>query len=217
MISRVGFAPRNPRLAIEAAQAHWRTRHAEATIGLPGVRRYWQNHAVLRDGNPLLPWPGFDACSEFDFDDIPAMDRAFTSAHYAEVVKPDEDHLLDKAKGGSLTADRRLLDGAIDGRGVRLIEFLRLAALRRPADLAEVVTRLPAAGGSLAREYYRALDGREAAQRVSLFDAVEIHWFEDADRAHAYALSTEHRDRHHEMADLVRGTERLIATVHAII
>ncbi|MGH2882625.1 MAG: EthD domain-containing protein, partial [Solirubrobacteraceae bacterium] len=67
------MAPRAEGLTFEAAQEHWRTAHGDVASGIPGLRGYVQNHAVLRDGLPLLPYPGFDACSELEFADFDAM------------------------------------------------------------------------------------------------------------------------------------------------
>ena len=69
---RVGMAPRAAGLTPAECQTHWRTAHADAARSLPGLRGYVQNHAVLRDGEPLLPYPGFDVCAETEFDDLAA-------------------------------------------------------------------------------------------------------------------------------------------------
>lgn len=216
MITRIGFAPGHPALSIDALHAHWTTAHARVTLQLPHVRRYWQNQPVLKDGATLLPWPGFDVCSEFDFDDMVAMDRAFSSEAYFEHVKPDEVHLLDKAKGGMLIAERIKLEGSLDAGEYRLLTFFRAAPMRQPAMLAAGIAALPRAGSAHGREVYAALEGRAAGQRVSLFDAVDINWFESAEAALAFAVSVEQRDRRCALADLIRGTENLIARVRRV-
>ena len=68
MIVRVGMAPRMHDLTPAQCARHWRTEHADAARQLPGLRGYVQDHAVLRDGRPLLPYPGFDVCAETAFD-----------------------------------------------------------------------------------------------------------------------------------------------------
>lgn len=217
MITRIGFAPGHPALSVETLQAHWTSRHAEVTLRLPHVRRYWQNQPVLSDGAPLLPWPGFDVCSEFDFADSVDMDRSFASAAYFEHVKPDEDYLLDKSKGGMLLAERVFDEGSPVSDGIRLLTFFRVAALRQPSALAAALISLPRAESAFAREVYVALEGRAAGQRVGMFDAVDINWFEDPESAHAFALSKEQRDRRYAVADLARGTENLIARVRMVL
>jgi hypothetical protein len=164
----------------------------------------------------LLPWPGFDVCSEFDFDDPFEMDRAFCSAAYLEHVKPDEDYLLDKPKGGMVLADRILFEGS-PADGIRLLTFFRLAPLREPSLLASQLQSLPKAARAHSRELYVALGGRAAGQRISMFAAVEIHWFDSSETALAHVLSEEQRERRYAIADLVRGTENLIARVRKVL
>ena len=88
MITRIGMAPRRPGLGIEAFQRHWHNIHGPLVCKLGGLRRYWQNHALLREGESLLSWPGFDACSEMDFDDAYVLHVAFSPEHHAGVLRP---------------------------------------------------------------------------------------------------------------------------------
>ncbi len=217
MLTRIGFAPRRAGLSIEAMQAHWRTRHAEVAGALPGLKRYWQAHAVLENGYPLLPWAGFDCCSELDYESIAEMDRSFCSDHYFSDVRPDEAQLIDKARGGAMTTRRHILDGAVDPGKIRLMIFMRAAPQRRADQLADAVGALSKATGSCAREMFVALEGSAAAQRVSLYDLVESHWFESADRALAFARSGEQAARRGAIAQLVRGTDYLIAATHIVL
>ena len=57
-----------------------------------------QHHAVLDDGRPLLAYPGFDACSEFDFDSPDAMDEGFARAAATGALRADEDRFVDKQR-----------------------------------------------------------------------------------------------------------------------
>src|SRR4051794_9456279 len=95
MISRFGFAPRKPDLSIADFQNHWRTSHAAAIRGMAGLKRYWQNHAVLRDGEPLLPWPGFDACAQIEAETLVELDKAFITPYYHGPVREDEKRFID--------------------------------------------------------------------------------------------------------------------------
>ena len=70
MIIRFGMAPRLPGSSFEAFQKHWMTSHADAAGAIPGLLAYTQNHSVLVEGKPLLPYPGFDACSELLFESV---------------------------------------------------------------------------------------------------------------------------------------------------
>src|SRR5579884_1157512 len=108
-ITRVGMAPRADGLTVEAAQEHWRTAHGDVASGIPGLRSYVQNHAILRDGLPLLPYPGFDACSELQFDSFDAMRAGFASKHYQSAVRADESNLIDKTRFMMALTRRRVI------------------------------------------------------------------------------------------------------------
>ena len=217
MLTRIGMAPRKAGLDVHKFQAHWGGRHGELASQMPGVSRYWQNHEVLENGEPLLPWAGFDACSDFDFESIPAMDAAFASDQYQIAVRADEANIVDKTKGGLLLTERNV-EGSIDlQKNVRLLTFFRLAPQRASAELAAALKASPKPSQATARETFIALHGAEAAQRLSIFDAVEGLWFEAPEEALRFIRSDEARDRRSRMADLVRGTERLLARVRVIV
>ncbi|MBM3346449.1 MAG: EthD family reductase [Betaproteobacteria bacterium] len=217
MIQRIGVAPRRRGLDIAEFQKHWGAEHGDVVTKLVGVRRYWQNHALLKDGEPLLPWPGFDACSEIEFDNMLAMDAAFTSPTYQDGVRKDEEFLVDKRIGGLMLAERVHLSGRIDMGGVRLLTFMRCAPQRTVAALHGALRAMPAATTAMARELFLALDDKAAAQRVSIFDAIDVQWFAGPQQAERYLVSAEAREHRHQFADLVRGTERLIARIRAIV
>ncbi len=98
MITRFGMAPRRADMSIDQFQRHWRTSHADAAGQIPGLRRYTQNHSLLEYGRYLLGYPGFDACSELDFDSVEAMDQGFASETYQTLVRDDEDDFIDKSR-----------------------------------------------------------------------------------------------------------------------
>lgn len=216
MITRIGFAPVLPHLSIPEAQAHWAGPHASVSLTMPGVMRYWQNHAVLNSGMPLLPWAGFDCCSEFDFANAAEMDAAFASDAYFTNVRPDEQQLLDKSKGGMLIAERYIVGGNVADAAYRLMRFHRQTPLRPLAQVKDALLALPQSDVTVAREIYIALDGGQTGQRAPMFDAVEIDWFACADDALRYALSAEQRERRSTYAHLVRGTDHLIARVNRV-
>lgn len=217
MIQRIGVAPRRQGLDIAEFQKHWGSEHGDVVTKLVGVRRYWQNHALLRDGEPMLPWPGFDACSEIEFDSMLAMDAAFSSPAYQEGVKKDEEFLVDKHIGGLMLAERVHVAGRIDMKGVRLLTFMRCAPQRTVAALHAALRAQPKASTAMARELFLALDDKAAAQRVSIFDAIDVQWFDTPDKAERHMVSAEAREQRHQFADLVRGTERLIARIRVIV
>jgi hypothetical protein len=217
MLSRFGCAPRKPDLTITQFQEHWRTSHAKVVSGLVGLKRYWQNHAVLRDGETILPWPGFDACAQIDAETMVDMDRAFLSEHYQVTVREDERRFINHTGFGMTLCERVLADGRLDGSGVRLLTFMRLAPLRTPAALAEALRADKRSGVAKGREVFLALTGAAAGQRTSLFDAVESLWFDSEAEAERQVRSTEEREHRTRLADTVRGCERLIARVVVVI
>ena len=216
MVVRFGTAPRRIGLGIDEFQAHWRGKHGELAVALPGVTKYWQNHAILRDGENILSWPGFDACSQIEFDSLQTMDAAFATQHALTALRADEEFLVDKPRGGMFLGEPVKLEGRIDVNCIRLLTFLRCGPQRTVASLGKALDGLPQASPAIGREIYVALDGRAASQRNSMFDAVEILWFETPEGAERYAASAEARERRHEIGDLARGTERLIAKIHVI-
>jgi uncharacterized protein (TIGR02118 family) len=98
MLTRVGAAARLPDLSIERFQHHWREQHGPTAGAIPNLLRYVQHHAVLVDGRTLLPYPGFDACSELDFESPKAMDDGFARAAEAGELHADEDRFVDTAR-----------------------------------------------------------------------------------------------------------------------
>lgn len=214
-VTRFGILPRRPGLSLEEFQLHWRTIHAEAAIGMPGVLRYWQNHRLPPPDGPELPWPGFDACSEIDAESVwDHLGMRFSPA-YRGPVSADEPKLLDLARGAAVWTRRTLSEGRV-GEGVRLLTFMREHPAGEPDALAAELARgrAPEASG---REAFVALRGREAAQIVSAFDAVEALWFEDADAAGAYLRSAAAERDRTALAGIALGTERVLANVNPVV
>jgi uncharacterized protein (TIGR02118 family) len=207
VITRFGLAPRLPGLTVARFQTHWRERHGPIIGALPGLRRYWQNHAVASG----LPWPGFDACSEMDADDLAAFDAVFAQDRYLTEGQADERRFVDRARGGAVLT-RRLGDPVDPTAGrVRLLTFLRAAPGCAPDDLAHVLARGRGEGAVAAEAFVRVPEPHGA-----LFDAVEAWWFPDAAAALAYlASAAAERDRW-ALAGLVAGTEHVLAAVHVV-
>jgi uncharacterized protein (TIGR02118 family) len=164
---RVGMAPRAAGLTPAECQAHWRSAHADAARRLPGLRRYVQNHAVLRDGRPLLPYAGFDVCAETEFEDLAAMDAAFAGEQYRGAVVADELRLIDKARFTHALCERRVL--------------------RSGAGPVKLMTFLPEAAREDAHELLVVRHDLHAGRPPAPFGAIEIRWFADPDAAVAHA------------------------------
>lgn len=213
MITRIGVAPRRTGMTTQAFQAHWAGSHAEAVAPLPGLARYWQNHAILQGEEPLLPWCGFDACSELDFADAEIMEAAFAGPAYFERVKPDEDLFVDKSAGGLMLTRRTVVSGDVTPEtGVRLWRFMRLAPGRASADLESALAGAAAVAGAVAQERFIALPEAETG-RAPIFDAAETFWFATEGEALAALQSSAMRLRLATLARYVRGTEHLLARV----
>lgn len=205
MITRFGLAPRLPGLTLAEFQQHWRVRHAPIIGALPGLARYWQNHAVA--SGP--PWPGFDACSEMDAADVAAFDTVFAEPRYLAEGQADERRFVDRTRGGAFLAYRIGAAAPAPGGGVRLLTFFSAAS---DLDALAMVLATPGRGaGAAAVEAFVRL--RDVA---GTFDGVEALWFTDAATAREHLTSAvAERDRC-ALAGLVRGTERVLATVHIV-
>lgn len=202
-------------------QAYWKDRHAPVVCGMPGLRLYHQNHAVLHHDEPLLPWPGFDACAQFGADSPVGFDQAFSSPHYLADVSADARRFVDTARGGFVLCapqtPRQGSDGSVDaplgGDRVRLLSFLRCAPTVSSDTLFARLQALDLPADVLGRAVFQTA---AAGQRFNIFDAIEILCFPDPDAAVRHVLGGAMRARMEPLAGAMRGTERLIARVAAI-
>jgi hypothetical protein len=85
-------------MGVEAFQHHWKTEHGPTAGAIPNLQRYVQHHAILGDGHLLLPYPGFDACSELDFAGLAEMDDGFAQMAATGELAADEDRFVDKSR-----------------------------------------------------------------------------------------------------------------------
>lgn len=218
MITRIGMAPRLPHMTPQEALDHWRTSHADAAGAIPGLRRYVQLHPVLREGRPLLPYPGFDACSLLDFDSVEEMDAGFASPTYRSSVRDDEDRFVDKKRFSmALTSKMTLVEPPSEG-GTILAQFLRVHA----SSTAERLHEQLAAPGEAASEVrghvlYLPLPAGER-RPVDTFDAVDLRWFDSPDEALSWVLDPMKGGAARlALAGLAGTTEHLIATPFTVV
>jgi hypothetical protein len=218
MITRLGMAPRLPHFDSVGVLRHWQTSHADAAGQIPMLRRYVQLHPVLVDGRFPLPYPGFDAGSELDFDDLDAMDAGFASETYQTTVRADEDSFVDKSRFSMLLADRRILRDGERG-GVRLVTLLRVHPARERKELFDALT------GPYAEAVHATTAGHhEQLHRVDVerpepiaCDATTSVVFPTVDEALAWAASDDALRVQLTLAGLAFGSERLLARPHVVL
>jgi uncharacterized protein (TIGR02118 family) len=214
MITRIVLAPRRAGLDIDEFQEHWYRKHGPLVARLRNIRRLRQHHAVLNRGEPLLAWPGFDACSEMDFDDVEALRAAVSDEHYPRELRQHSAELVELDKAGIMLAHRQHVSGAAAAEGVALMTFMRRAPGRMQAELAAVLSDAEQASEAHAREMYVAF---ELPSQLSCFDALEVQWFAAPEQVERYLLGCEARLHRHRLAHLVRGVERVISRVRTIL
>ena len=216
MITRVGMAPRAPGLTYTSFQEHWRSEHAGLAGELPGLRGYIQNHAVLGEGRPLLPYPGFDACSEISFDSLAAMDDAFASEHYLGAVTADEHSLIDKSRFGLLLTERRVLAGGdATPDAVKLLTFLPIDPRSTREALDDVLVgryrEIVAEAQPLRHEQLLEIPGAHAGRLPPGCAAVDILWFESPEQALAFVHGEVGHRAGYALAGTAFGLERVLA------
>lgn len=183
MIVRLGMAPRRAGMTPEQFQQHWRTSHADVVSTMPGLRRYVQLHAVLDGGEPLLPYPGFDACSALSFDDVPGMDAAFESETFRGAVMRDEQDFVDKTRFVGVIADWTSSVPTIDALG-----SVVTASLWRPdGDVDDLVTTLSRRLTGLPHGFLLADHHAHSTRFPAAADVVELIGHDSVAEAVAFA------------------------------
>jgi uncharacterized protein (TIGR02118 family) len=216
MITRVGMAPRAAGLSYTSFQEHWRSEHAGLAGEIPGLRSYVQNHAVLEDGRPLFAYPGFDACSELEFDTLATMDDGFASEHYREAVTADEHALIDKSRFGMILTERRVLVDGEPGEGaVKLLTFLPLhpGSTRQAlsARLAGPYREIVAAARPLRHEQLLEIQGAHEGRIPAVAAAVDVLWFPHPADALELVRGEVGHEAGYALAGAAFGLERLLA------
>lgn len=222
MIIRVGMAPRAEGLTMTEFQRHWREEHAVAAANIPGLLGYVQNHSFLDErGRPLMPYAGFDACSEIAFDDLAAMDAGFGSPVYQGDVRADENLMIDKPRFFLLLCPEPLvLAAGAETAGVKLMTFLRahpsvgreelLAVARGP-----YATALQAAG---VRRHVQLVPSPElhAGRLPPACDVVDCAWFDDVGSAREFVNGPAGSAADDVLSGRAFGRERLLASVRVV-
>lgn len=222
MITRFWLAPRRRDMSIEASQAHWRSVHGAIGRELPGLRRYVQNHGLVRDGRYLLPYPGFDICSELTWDDLAAMDAAIDAPRHARDSLDDERNFADPDRSGLCLTERRVrIDGQTGDGTVKLMTFLRRHPRASNHDLADALSgpyaAAVAAGSPLRHEQFRGLAEAHRTRGPAAFDAIDAIWLASAEDALRYLASRESAEATWRLAGRVLGTERFLVRPEPVL
>ena len=90
MVKAIYLIRRKPGLSREDFHRYWRDVHGAIAARIPGLRRYVQCHAIVRDGDGAE----FDGAAEAWFDDMDAVRRAVASPEYA-AARMDEARFID--------------------------------------------------------------------------------------------------------------------------
>ena len=213
MLTRVGAAARRAELTVSEFQTHWREQHGPTAGAIPNLRRYVQHHAVLDDGRPLLAYPGFDACSELDFDSPEAMDDGFARAAATGALRADEDRFVDKQRYSWVLGEADERAPHVEATDpVTLVTWWRTHPAASIDRLLGVLTgeweaALPALHG---RRLIAARADWHAGREPPSADVVEVIRFGGLDAARSF-LAGAAQDAGPLLAGIAFGTERHLA------
>jgi uncharacterized protein (TIGR02118 family) len=192
MIVRMGLLQKQSGLETTDFRSHWRNVHGPLAAKLPGLRRYHQNHVVDRQQRGISYARGaydFDGISELWFDDLPSMQRAF-STDLVNELGADESTFIGDLK--LITAIQHQVVPVT--KGERLIK--RMSTLKRRPDVSaekfqrewfdvhsELVKRLPEVKGYTQNLIFDRSHGRGRPLTYDEFpvDGIVELWFRDAD------------------------------------
>ena len=164
----------------------------------------------------MLPYPGFDACSEISFDSLAAMDDAFASEHYLGAVTADEHSLIDKSRFGLLLTERRVLAGGdATPDAVKLLTFLPIDPRSTREALDDVLVgryrEIVAEAQPLRHEQLLEIPGAHAGRLPPGCAAVDILWFESPEQALAFVHGEVGHRAGYALAGTASGLERVLA------
>lgn len=143
----IGVVVRRSDLSHDAATAYWRSTHGQLALALPGLRRYIQNHAVVRPGQE----PRVDGFAEVWFDDEDALRAAFRS-EAGRTVLADEANFVDHSRAfGGIVREVDLMPGG-GGARPRLAKLISVIFPRPDQTLDECVRYWHDVHGPLALE-----------------------------------------------------------------
>jgi uncharacterized protein (TIGR02118 family) len=192
MVKVLTFLKRKPDLAVEEFQRYWLTRHPDAVLRLPGIRRYVQSHTLASTyakGEPV-----WDGIAEVWADDTEAL-RAMTRGPAHEALQADEARFIDRARMGLIvTEDHAVVDGPVGPDAIKAVEFLTRVPGASVDDFqghwrerhGPILTAIPGL-----RRCVLSATRRSAytAGRAPAYDGATLMWFDSAEALRAAAGS----------------------------
>ena len=108
MVKMIVCVVRRPGMEQGEFDRYWRHQHAAVIKSVPEftrhVRRYVQCHLAAQD-TPFLQAGSYDGVAELWFDDVAAMNAAFSEPRYLEVIRSDELKFVDMERTVSLVTE----------------------------------------------------------------------------------------------------------------
>ncbi len=173
---------------------------------------------MLVGGRIPLPYPGFDACSILDFDDLDAMDEGFRSALYQDEVAADERGFVDKQRFSLLLAEPRR-HRPIEPGAVVLATLVR----RHPAvpadELVEAVLHAwPPDTSGLGHEQYVTVGAGRGGRQVDAAELLDLRAYPTPAQAVEDVCDEQGGvARDLRLAGLAFGLVRLVARTHRVL
>lgn len=221
MVKIIIFFKRKPGMSVEAFQEHWRTTHANIIIGLPGIRRYVQNHVLpsaYRKGEPP-----YDAVAESSFDDTKAMKDLAKSADYAKVLADEPNFIDGPTMGSIITEEHVITDGPAPAAALKTVDLVTRKQ-GMPIDeffryWREDHGRMCAAATAM-RRYVQNHTRRSIydSGRTPAYDGAAMAWYDSMDALRAAATTPEF-DRLRKDADnfVARDKSPMVLTAEHVL
>lgn len=228
MIVRMGLLQQRKDLGNDAFRRHWREEHGPMAAGLPGLRRYHQNHVVDRQQRGIsYPRSGYeiDGISQLWFDDFPSMYRAYASDLVPKLGEDEKEFI------GDLKLITTVPHIVIPKpAGVPLIK--RMSTIRRRPDVSPetfmnewfdthsyLVKRLPGVMGYTQNLVVdRSLGrGKPATYDELPIDGIVELWFENMDRLHAAFASDIGKTTTTHGAEFISEVSTFLVEAHEVV
>lgn len=173
---RIGLSRRVPRLTRAAAQAYWRTVHADLFSAVPRLVSYVQNHAVLIDeDHALIDDCPFDVFAEVTFETEQDLAEASASEYYRTVVLQDEANLLLSEGRSFLLLRRNACLPPVQLGSIRLVAFLSDSCKVATGGLAPTIQeRIEVGSGPIGRRarFYAQWHCSSAQDALVVYEAL---------------------------------------------